>query len=807
MRLFLSSTLLLILTASLSQTIQFHPGIKTICYTSALSSNEKTAVSSAFDITAEPTADINVTYNGFTPEAQAAFQYAVDIWARTITSDVPIRITANWSMLGSNVLGSASAVNLVSNFDNAPLKDVRYPIALAEKLSRKQLNLAVQSEISANFSSELDWYYGTDANPGANQFDMVSVVLHEIGHGLGFSASFGANGQNAAWGLSNVGSTNTPVVYDLYLEDTFGNQLIDTAVYENNSSELLTAVTNNNVLFASSIVKGVFGNFPPIYSPNPWDGGSSISHLDETAFAAGNPNSLMSPQFARGEAIHLPGEITEALFAELGWVYSFLDHEQIHFAENFDELIELSLVLESDSAINESQIKLTLSQDNFATETTILPSAAGVNNDFTFEVGSFSETKEISYYFQYTEPNSRVHQLPGPDTIFFQLVVGEDGKAPKIEHQPVSVALQDDIEIMFKSFDNFGLDTLNLEYRIGFSSTSAFVGLRPSSDSTDSLHSFVLNRGTIGLNSESDTLYYRIHAVDKSKNSNATAFPENGFIKVLNPQIGAPLERYALDFSSSSFSDSVAVNNLFIEDVSQFSGNAIHSNHPYQNGFEGFGSILLKHPVLLKENSVISIDEVVLLEPGVTSDIRADFLRIEGSIDDGMTWIKLTEDQDASSNPLWLERFNSNLNSGNSNASGDSELFMNKRIELMRDDLPFQVDDELLIKISMITDNVNTGWGIALDNLVVGTPNITGLPDRRQIKIFPNPLSNTLIISNVKAAEKILVRGLTGSVLFEQNLKSEKSVIDLSLLPDGVFLLQVLDQNNVLITTKRIIKQ
>src|SRR5262245_6992192 len=46
------------------------------------------------------TATIIVTYNGFSPEAQAAFQAAVNIWQLTISSRVPIRIQANWTTLG-----------------------------------------------------------------------------------------------------------------------------------------------------------------------------------------------------------------------------------------------------------------------------------------------------------------------------------------------------------------------------------------------------------------------------------------------------------------------------------------------------------------------------------------------------------------------------------------------------------------------------------------------------------------------------------------------------------------------------------
>jgi hypothetical protein len=66
------------------------------------------------------TATFIVTYNGFTPQAQAAFQAAVDVWASQISSTVPIRITANWIALPPGVLGSAGAVDLVRDFPGAP---------------------------------------------------------------------------------------------------------------------------------------------------------------------------------------------------------------------------------------------------------------------------------------------------------------------------------------------------------------------------------------------------------------------------------------------------------------------------------------------------------------------------------------------------------------------------------------------------------------------------------------------------------------------------------------------------------------
>ena len=48
-----------------------------------------------------------VNFINFPPEAEAAFNYAVDIWASLIDSPIAIRIDATWEPLGSGALAQA----------------------------------------------------------------------------------------------------------------------------------------------------------------------------------------------------------------------------------------------------------------------------------------------------------------------------------------------------------------------------------------------------------------------------------------------------------------------------------------------------------------------------------------------------------------------------------------------------------------------------------------------------------------------------------------------------------------------------
>jgi hypothetical protein len=252
---------------------------------------------------------INVNYTGFTPQAQAAFQHAVNIWASQITSPVTIHVDAEFAPLGSGVLGSAGPW-LVRNRSGLPA-NTWYPVALANKITGVD-QLPTTSDIDASFSNSFSWYYGTDGNAPSGTYDFVSVVLHELGHGLGFVGSASVTTGSGSWG-----SGGSPYIYDRFTETSGGQAIIS---FASPSAALGTELTSNNLYFdgpATRLANG--GNPARIYAPTTWRGGSSYSHLDELTFPAGNPNSLMTPQIASREAIHDPGPVGRGLLEDIGW--------------------------------------------------------------------------------------------------------------------------------------------------------------------------------------------------------------------------------------------------------------------------------------------------------------------------------------------------------------------------------------------------------------------------------------------------------------------------------------------------------
>lgn len=258
----------------------------------------------------ERTSTFIVNYTGFTPEAQNAFQYAVDIWASLLDSSVPIVINASYQSIAGNSLGFASANQLFDNFPNAPQPNTAYPVALASKLAGFDIN-PNSHDISATFNSNFTWYFGTDGNCPAGTFDFVTVVLHELGHGLGIAGSPTVSAGLGNWQLP------VRVVYDKLIEN--GSQQNITS-FPANSAELAAQLTGNDLFwFGSNAVEANNLVNPKIHAPLTFSLGSSFSHLNEATFLVGDVNSLMTPFVQQAEANHYPGPVVMGMLKDMGW--------------------------------------------------------------------------------------------------------------------------------------------------------------------------------------------------------------------------------------------------------------------------------------------------------------------------------------------------------------------------------------------------------------------------------------------------------------------------------------------------------
>ncbi|MCZ6714666.1 MAG: hypothetical protein O7B29_12045 [Deltaproteobacteria bacterium] len=251
-----------------------------------------------------------------------AFEFAAEIWADLITSDVEIRLAAEFNPLFCDpnvgaVLALAGAAGVDRDFAGAPVAATFYPAALADKLAGMDL-FPPGDDVGAEFNSSIgttctlavDWYYGLDASPGFGEVDFVTTVLHELGHGLGFATFVDDTTGEKFLGFDDV--------FMLQLEDHSTGELWP----DMSDAERVTSSTDPGdlhwvgaevVAASGSLSDGVHASgHVEMFAPSTLDPGSSVSHFSDDL----DPDGLMEP-FETG-ALHDVGLALE-LFADLDW--------------------------------------------------------------------------------------------------------------------------------------------------------------------------------------------------------------------------------------------------------------------------------------------------------------------------------------------------------------------------------------------------------------------------------------------------------------------------------------------------------
>lgn len=202
-----------------------------------------------------------------------AFQAAASIWGATLVSSPTITIRGTWEALAcsanSGTLGSAgNSGSIWRNFAGAQ-PGFWYGNALANAISGTDRNGATH-EINARFNVSLGkpgcletahWYYGLDNNHGATGIDLISVLLHEFAHGLGFQTyTSTSTGQQAG---SQPGGF-FPSIYDRYLFDSTAGKTW--AQMTSNTERVASAINTGHLTW---IGPQVLNDVPTILSGTP----------------------------------------------------------------------------------------------------------------------------------------------------------------------------------------------------------------------------------------------------------------------------------------------------------------------------------------------------------------------------------------------------------------------------------------------------------------------------------------------------------------------------------------------------------
>jgi len=249
-----------------------------------------------------------VNFNTVPTVARTAVQAAIDVWSENFSSTVPVSVNVSWGRASSyGILASASAKSNFANFPNAPDKTLYYASALANALAGKDLD-PNNPELEITITSDAPWYYGVDGKCPPKSYDLVSVILHEMGHGLGFISG------NYYDQYSGYGRVDLPTPFDAYAQLPDGRRLAD---MPSPSIETGKALTSPLYWSGENGIKANGGVKPPLFTPSIYEPGSSVSHLDERTFSQAGANRVMTPNLDSGEVFHLPGSLLLAMFDDM----------------------------------------------------------------------------------------------------------------------------------------------------------------------------------------------------------------------------------------------------------------------------------------------------------------------------------------------------------------------------------------------------------------------------------------------------------------------------------------------------------
>lgn len=248
-------------------------------------------------------------------QALNVFQFAANRWAANLQSKQVITVIATFTPLSCSatgaVLGAAAPNWYFANVDPAkggqPLEpDTWYPAALAEKRTRIDITTATDPndpfEIFTLFNNQLGrpagtngptdpgclvgsgWYYGLDNNQPANRIDLLSVVMHEFGHGLGVTV----NPTNSSSGARPV----YPSVWERRMLDlTTGKSWFDMT----NAERAASARNTNNLVWAGRQVTNVI--------PSVLDFGLFLEGIDPVIPSTEVNASAFGPQLKGGQSL------------------------------------------------------------------------------------------------------------------------------------------------------------------------------------------------------------------------------------------------------------------------------------------------------------------------------------------------------------------------------------------------------------------------------------------------------------------------------------------------------------------------
>jgi hypothetical protein len=264
---------------------------------------------------------------------------AARIWGLILNSNVTIQVDAAFDpqtcSATSGTLGSAGPRAIYRNFGGGVSPNTYYVSALADAIAGTNLaSTPSNPDIGATFNSNVDgdvgclggrgFYYGFDHNRG-NKVDLLLVVLHEFGHGLGFTSQV-----THTTGQGFVGSDGV-MRFDSFTHKLFDEQFNAAWPALTDAQRIESATHTGLLVWGGANVNAQSGRYTQgvtvngrvrMYAPATLSSGSSVSHFDTLV----TPSVLMEPNLPSSITTSST-DITACALQDIGWTVTVCPHD------------------------------------------------------------------------------------------------------------------------------------------------------------------------------------------------------------------------------------------------------------------------------------------------------------------------------------------------------------------------------------------------------------------------------------------------------------------------------------------------
>jgi len=269
------------------------------------------------------------TYIGMSAQAITATELAFSIWSEKLSGTIPVDISIeSKNLVDPDVIGLSYHMQSFENKASSP--DV--PTSPLNTWYHSPLwnqlvgyDATSNRDIKLEMNSIFNFFYGSSGNPSSSQTDWITVMLHEICHGLGFSPNVTQDGRYAANGYYQT----NPGIFDRQLfQGTSGLCMTDLS-----QSERAALIISNNLYSGApgSFLLTAHGGYRvKMHAPTTYKSGSSVSHWNNSPGFV----TFMTWSLSKGTKIRNISTREIGILKDLGWTEPDPNAIQINFKPN-----------------------------------------------------------------------------------------------------------------------------------------------------------------------------------------------------------------------------------------------------------------------------------------------------------------------------------------------------------------------------------------------------------------------------------------------------------------------------------------